>query len=67
MGLFQTPMLGHAPRDRAGAAGDMLATARLTGLTLGAMLAALMLHVVPGQADQAGCALAALLGWRRAR
>lgn len=65
MGLFQTPnnktMLGHAPRERAGAASGMLATARLTGMTTGAMLAAFMFHFVPGQANQAGCALAAAL------
>ena len=65
MGLFQTPnnrtMLSHAPRERAGAASGMLATARLTGLTTGAMLAAFMLHVVSGHANQASCALAALL------
>ena len=40
-GFFQAPnnrtMLGSAPRERAGAAGGMLATARLTGMTGGAM------------------------------
>ena len=50
-GFFQSPnnrtMLGSAPRDRAGAAGGMLATARLTGMTVGASIAALVFRVVP--------------------
>ena len=50
-GFFQAPnnrtMLGSAPRDRAGAAGGMLATARLTGMTSGATIAALIFRVVP--------------------
>jgi len=45
-GFFQAPnnqtMLGAAPRNRAGAAGGMLATARLTGQTAGASLAAIL-------------------------
>jgi DHA2 family multidrug resistance protein-like MFS transporter len=44
-GLFQAPnnrtMLSSAPLGRSGAAGGMLATARLTGQTLGATLAAI--------------------------
>jgi len=40
-GFFQAPnnrtMLGSAPRERAGAAGGMLAAARLTGMTSGAL------------------------------
>jgi DHA2 family multidrug resistance protein-like MFS transporter len=47
-GLFQSPnnrmMLTSAPRERAGAAGGMLGTARLTGQTLGAVLTAIFLH-----------------------
>ena len=47
-GFFQSPnnrmMLGSAPRDRAGAAGGMLGTARLTGQTFGAGLTAIFLH-----------------------
>ena len=43
-GLFQAPnnrtMIAAAPRSRAGAAGGMLATARLTGQTAGATLVA---------------------------
>jgi DHA2 family multidrug resistance protein-like MFS transporter len=45
-GLFQSPnnrmMLTSAPRERAGAAGGMLGTARLTGQTLGAVLTAVL-------------------------
>jgi DHA2 family multidrug resistance protein-like MFS transporter len=44
-GFFQSPnnrtMLSSAPMDRSGAAGGMLATARLTGQTIGATLAAI--------------------------
>jgi DHA2 family multidrug resistance protein-like MFS transporter len=44
-GFFQSPnnraMLSSAPMDRSGAAGGMLATARLTGQTTGATLAAI--------------------------
>ena len=50
-GFFQAPnnrtMLGSAPRDRAGAAGGMLATARLTGMTSGATIAALVFRLMP--------------------
>jgi MFS transporter, DHA2 family, multidrug resistance protein len=50
-GFFQAPnnrtMLGSVPRDRAGAAGGMLATARLTGMTCGATIAALVFRLVP--------------------
>ena len=54
-GLFQSPnnrmMLTSAPRERAGAAGGMLGTARLTGQTLGAVLSAIFLHLFgpPGE------------------
>jgi DHA2 family multidrug resistance protein-like MFS transporter len=45
-GFFQAPnnrtMLSAAPLDRSGAAGGMLATARLTGQTLGATLTAIL-------------------------
>jgi DHA2 family multidrug resistance protein-like MFS transporter len=54
-GFFQAPnnrtMLGSAPRDRAGAAGGMLATARLTGMTGGATLAALVFRTVSQDAE----------------
>ncbi len=45
-GFFQAPnnrtMLSSAPLDRTGAAGGMLATARLTGQTIGATLTAIL-------------------------
>lgn len=48
-GLFQSPnnriMLSAAPRDRAGAAGGMLATARLIGMTTGAAVAAIVFEL----------------------
>ena len=48
-GLFQAPnnrsMLGAAPLDRSGAAGGMLATARLTGQTGGATLTAILFRM----------------------
>ena len=54
-GFFQAPnnrtMLGSAPRDRAGAAGGMLATARLTGMTAGATIAALVFRTVSQDAE----------------
>jgi len=54
-GFFQAPnnrtMLGSAPRERAGAAGGMLATARLTGMTVGASLTALVFHAVPNDGE----------------
>jgi DHA2 family multidrug resistance protein-like MFS transporter len=47
-GFFQSPnnrtMLSSAPMDRTGAAGGMLATARLTGQTIGATIAAITFH-----------------------
>ena len=53
--FFQAPnnrtLLSSAPRARSGAAGGMLATARLTGLTAGATLAASMFRLMPNQAE----------------
>jgi DHA2 family multidrug resistance protein-like MFS transporter len=50
-GFFQTPnnrtLLSAAPRARSGAAGGMLATARLSGQTLGAALVAVVLRISP--------------------
>jgi DHA2 family multidrug resistance protein-like MFS transporter len=54
-GFFQSPnnrmMLTAAPRERAGAAGGMLGTARLTGQTFGAVVVAILLHLYgdPGE------------------
>ena len=56
-GFFQSPnnrmMLGSAPRDRAGAAGGMLGTARLTGQTFGAVLTAIFLHFLGDRGEVA--------------
>jgi DHA2 family multidrug resistance protein-like MFS transporter len=50
-GFFQSPnnrtLLTAAPRARSGAAGGMLATARLSGQTLGAALVAVVLRISP--------------------
>ena len=54
-GFFQAPnnrtMLAAAPRARSGAAGGMLATARLLGMTLGATVVALVFHIAPDRAE----------------
>lgn len=54
-GFFQAPnnrtMLASAPRERAGAAGGMLATARLVGMTGGATIAALVFRSSPLDAE----------------
>ena len=53
-GLFQSPnsrtLMASAPRQRSGAAGGMLAVARLVGMTGGATLAALVFRLAPGDA-----------------
>ena len=50
-GLFQTPnnraMLSVSPRNRTGAAGGMLSTARLFGQTIGAAMVAVVFGLVP--------------------
>jgi DHA2 family multidrug resistance protein-like MFS transporter len=54
-GLFQSPnnrmMLTSAPRERAGAAGGMLGTARLTGQTLGAVLTAILFDLFASRGE----------------
>ena len=64
-GFFQAPnnrtMLGSAPRDRAGAAGGMLATARLTGMTGGATIAALVFRTVSQDAEHVCLLIAVVL------
>ncbi len=64
-GFFQSPnnrtLLSAAPRRRAGAAGGMLATARLTGLTVGATLAALVFRLSPDGAEAIDLLAAAAL------
>ena len=70
-GAFQAPnnrtMLAAAPRARSGAAGGMLATARLLGMTVGATIVALVFHLAAEGAEAVslgiatGLALAAAL------
>jgi len=64
-GLFQAPnnrtMIAAAPRPRSGAAGGMLATARLTGQTLGATLVAIFLAFSPTQGETISLAVGACL------
>jgi DHA2 family multidrug resistance protein-like MFS transporter len=62
-GFFQAPnnriLLSSAPRRRAGAAGGMLATARLTGMTSGATIAVLVFRLAHGGAERIDLLLAA--------
>jgi DHA2 family multidrug resistance protein-like MFS transporter len=64
-GFFQAPnnrvLLSSAPRSRAGAAGGMLATARLLGVTTGALLAGLVFHLAAGRAEALGLGIGAAL------
>ncbi|WP_346767231.1 MFS transporter [Enterovirga aerilata] len=64
-GLFQAPnnraMISAAPRTRSGAAGGMLATARLTGQTLGATLVAIFLTLSPTGGETISLAVGAAL------
>ena len=61
-GFFQSPnnrtMLSSAPMHRSGAAGGMLATARLTGQTIGATVAAIVLRLA-GHAETVALLVAA--------
>ena len=62
-GFFQAPnnrtLVTAAPRDRAGAAGGMLATARLTGQTAGATMLAVFFALRPDGAERFSLAVAA--------
>lgn len=62
-GFFQAPnnrmMLTAAPRERAGAAGGMLGTARLTGQTMGAVLTAIALGWFGARGEVVALTLAA--------
>ena len=62
-GVFQSPnnrmMLTSAPRERAGAAGGMLGTARLTGQTFGAVMTAIFLHLFGDPGEVVGLWVAA--------
>jgi MFS transporter, DHA2 family, multidrug resistance protein len=63
-GFFQAPnnrsMLSSAPLSRSGAAGGMLATSRLTGQTIGAILAAISLGIA-GHSETVALGMAAAL------
>jgi DHA2 family multidrug resistance protein-like MFS transporter len=72
--LFQSPnnrqLLSSAPTERAGSAGGMLATARLTGQTVGAVLVALVFRAAVGPPSPkilliaaASAFVAAVLSW----
>ena len=62
-GLFQSPnnrlMLTSAPLERAGAAGGMLGTARLTGQTLGAVLTAILFELFAARGETIALEVAA--------
>ena len=62
-GFFQSPnnrtLIASAPRARAGAAGGMLATARLLGQTLGAAGVAIVFRTYPGRGSNLALAIAA--------
>jgi len=62
-GFFQAPnnrtLIGSAPRARTGAAGGMLATARLLGQTLGAAGVAIIFRAFPGKGSNLTLAVAA--------
>ena len=64
-GLFQAPnnrtMLSAAPRHRSGAAGGMLATARLLGQTAGTTAVVVLFRLRPQQATTLALGLAACL------
>jgi MFS transporter, DHA2 family, multidrug resistance protein len=64
-GIFQAPnnrmMLSSSPRERAGAAGGMLGTARLTGQTSGAVLTAIFLQLFAARGEIIALEVAAAL------
>jgi MFS transporter, DHA2 family, multidrug resistance protein len=64
-GFFQAPnnrtLLSSAPRRRAGAAGGMLAIARLLGFTVGASLSALIFRFAPRDAETTALLIGAAL------
>ena len=66
-GMFQSPnnhlLLSSASPQRAGSAGGMLATARLTGQTMGAALVALMFHLFGDSAPHDAMLLAGVLAF----
>ena len=65
-GFFQSPnnrtILSSAPRERAGSASGILATARLVGQTLGAALVGLIFALTSAGGIGRGATLALLIG-----
>jgi DHA2 family multidrug resistance protein-like MFS transporter len=65
IGLFGPPNLrqivGATPKHRTGPVGAMVGTNRLTGQSIGAALAALVLNLAPMNANAAALSLAAAL------
>jgi DHA2 family multidrug resistance protein-like MFS transporter len=65
-GFFQVPnnriMLTSTPSSRTGATGGMQATARQTGMALGATALAILLHLWPESAPRLGLVLASMMG-----
>ncbi|MFC6476294.1 hypothetical protein ACFQDN_06350 [Pseudomonas asuensis] len=63
---FQVPnnriMLTSTPSSRTGATGGMQATARQTGMALGATALAILLHLWPESAPRLGLVLASMMG-----
>ena len=64
-GFFQSPnnrtLISSAPYARTGAAGGMLATARLLGQTLGAAGVAVLFHVYPSRGSNLALSVAAAI------
>jgi len=64
-GFFQSPnnrtLMSSAPRARTGAAGGMLATARLLGQTLGAAGVAILFRAFPGRGSNIALGVAAAI------
>jgi MFS transporter, DHA2 family, multidrug resistance protein len=64
-GFFQSPnnrtLISAAPYARTGAAGGMLATARLLGQTLGAAGVAILFHAYPGHGSNLALSVAAAI------
>jgi DHA2 family multidrug resistance protein-like MFS transporter len=66
-GFFQTPnnrtMVSAAPRERSGAAGGMLSTARLLGQTLGAAAVAIVFRAYPRDGSNIALCVAAAISF----
>ncbi len=69
-GFFQSPnnrvLISTAPRERSGAAGGMLSTARLLGQTFGAAGVAIMFRSYPTEGSNIALSLAAAISFAAA-